>query len=306
VVIQFLRRLLRLLPGKLLIIWDNVSTHHSQDMQDVLVLPEIQARLQTLYLPSYAPELNPIELVWRYLKYVLLKNRVVRTLHELKIALRRAIRRLRRQPHLLRQFVRHAKIMTLFHPQSGQVRVKGTASTTNLILHPWLKHELEMILAQLPKKEALADPVENRAEWLPWQVGLHTKITLPQELPRLRMLLILDNLSGHKSVDLVLWLFAHGIMPLYTPLGGSWLNMTESVQRILKKRALEGSYPRTQAQIMAWFETVARHWNADPTPFIWGGKRQTRRQRARQRRLHRLGGSGAYTRRPVRRKWQVA
>jgi hypothetical protein len=199
-----------------------------------------------------------------------------------------------------------AKIMTLFHPQSGQVRVKGTASTTNLILHPWLKHELEMILAQLPKKEALADPVENRAEWLPWQVGLHTKITLPQELPRLRMLLILDNLSGHKSVDLVLWLFAHGIMPLYTPLGGSWLNMTESVQRILKKRALEGSYPRTQAQIMAWFENVACHWNTDPTPFIWGGKRQTRRQRARQRRLHRLGGSGAYTRRPVRRKWQAA
>jgi len=28
-------------------------------------------------------------------------------------------------------------------------------------------------------------------------------------------------------------LFEHGIMPLYTPLSGSWLNMTESIQRIL-------------------------------------------------------------------------
>jgi len=112
-VIGFLRRLLRLLPGKLLIIWDNASTHHSQDMQDFLALPDIQARLQTLYLPTYAPELNPVELVWRYLKYVLLKNRVVRTLHELKLALRHAIRRLRRQPHLLRQFVRHPKIYTV-------------------------------------------------------------------------------------------------------------------------------------------------------------------------------------------------
>jgi transposase len=37
-----------------------------------------------------------------------------------------------------------------------------------------------------------------------------------------------------------LWLCAHGIMPLYTPLGGSWLNMAESIQRILKRRALEG------------------------------------------------------------------
>jgi hypothetical protein len=31
-------------------------------------------------------------------------------------------------------------------------------------------------------------------------------------------------------------------------------------------------------------------WNADPTPFVWGGKRVARRQRARERR-HRLGGS---------------
>jgi putative transposase len=85
-------------------------------MQDFLALPEIQARLQMLYLPTYAPELNPVELVWRYLKYVLLKNRVVRTLHELKIALRRAIRRLRRRPHLLRQFVRHTKIYSVPEP----------------------------------------------------------------------------------------------------------------------------------------------------------------------------------------------
>jgi len=199
-----------------------------------------------------------------------------------------------------------AKIMTLFHPASGQVRLKGTPRTTNAILHPWLKDELEAILASLPDKQPLTDPAENRAEWERWQHGLQRKITLPQQLPRLRMLLILDNLSGHKSVDWVLWLFAHGIMPLFTPLAGSWLNMTESVQRILKKRALEGSYPRTAEQISEWFEAVARHWNTDPTPFIWGGKRQARRQRARQRRLHRLGGSGAYTRRPVRRKWQAA
>ena len=25
----------------------------------------------------------------------------------------------------------------------------------------------------------------------------------------------------------MLWLCAHGIMPLYTPVGGSWLNMAE-------------------------------------------------------------------------------
>ena len=43
----------------------------------------------------------------------------------------------------------------------------------------------------------------------------------------------MDNLAGHLTPRLVVWLFEHGIMPLYTPLGGSWLNMTESIQRIL-------------------------------------------------------------------------
>jgi transposase len=199
-----------------------------------------------------------------------------------------------------------AKIMTLFHPASGQVRVKGTPSTKNAILHPWLKAELAEIVAHLPTKAPLSDPIAHRAEWERWQEGLQNKLKLPEHLPRLRMLLVMDNLKGHKSTDFLLWLFQQGIMPLFTPLGGSWLNMTESVQRILKKRALEGSHPRTGEQIMERFETVAHHWNTNPTPFIWGGKRQARRQRARQRHLHRLGGSGAYTRRPIRRKWYPA
>jgi len=51
------------------------------------------------------------------------------------------------------------------------------------------------------------------------------RITLPECLPPLRMLLVLDNLTGHRTPAFVLWLFAHGVMPLYTPLGGSWLNL---------------------------------------------------------------------------------
>jgi hypothetical protein len=88
-------------------------------------------------------------------------------------------------------------------------------------------------------------------------------------------------------------------MPLYTPVGGSWLNMAESIQRVLKCRALDGQHPRDTAPIIAWFEAVARHWNAAPTPFLWGGKRAARRRRQRER--HRPGGSGAFARTPLRR-----
>jgi hypothetical protein len=203
-----------------------------------------------------------------------------------------------RQPH---EYLRNgtAKVLTLFHPADGQVRVEGVKTCPNGVLHPWLKRELAEILAELPECPPTAQG--SRAEWDRWQQGLSVKPTLPAELPPLRMLLVLDNLTGHKTPALLLWLFAQGIMPLYTPLSGSWLNMAESIQRILKRRALAGQHPDTPEQIMAWFESVADHWNQSPTPFVWGGKRQRRRQRQRERR-HRAGGSGAYTRRPVARR----
>src|SRR4051812_25410308 len=47
--------------------------------------------------------------------------------------------------------------------------------------------------------------------------------SLPDDLPPLRLLLVWDNRTGHKTPELVLWLCAHGVMPLYTPVGGSWL-----------------------------------------------------------------------------------
>lgn len=190
------------------------------------------------------------------------------------------------------------KMLTLFHPKTGELRVKGIRSCTNAVLHPWLKKELSEILAQLPEPSQEIGPEENRILWESWQAGLTKRIPLPEHLPPLRCLLVWDNLQGHKSVTMVEWLVAHGIMLLYTPLGGSWLNMAESIQRIIQRRALEGCHPTQPEQIIEWLEATARGWNADPTPFEWSGKRKARRQRAHARR-HRLGGSGACTTQPV-------
>ena len=43
-----------------------------------------------------------------------------------------------RYPH---EHIRHgtAKLLTLFHPASGRVRVKGVTSAANAVLHPWLE-----------------------------------------------------------------------------------------------------------------------------------------------------------------------
>ena len=46
-------------------------------------------------------------------------------------------------------------------------------------------------------------------------------------------------------------------MPLYTPLGGSWLNMSESIHRILKRGALDGEHLRIPEQIFSWLQETA-------------------------------------------------
>ncbi len=204
-----------------------------------------------------------------------------------------------RQPH---EYLRDgtAKVLTLFHPADGQVRLEGATSCPNVVRHPWLGRELSAVLEGLPASPAGANAA-TRIAWERWQDGLIVKPTLLSELPPLRMLLVLDNLAGHKTAAFVCWLFLHGIMPLYTPLSGSWLNMAESIQRVLKRRALRSQHPERPDQIIGWFEAVARYWNADPTPFRWGGKRMERRRRQRER-SHRVGGSRACTRGPIRRR----
>jgi hypothetical protein len=167
------------------------------------------------------------------------------------------------------------------------------------VLHGWLQEALAAIVAALPASATPSDPAVDRALWEAWQ-QLTVRFTLPEQLPPLRVLLVWDNLAGHKTPEMVLWLCAHGIMPLSTPLGGSWLNMAEAIQRLLKRRALDGQQPHSPAEIGAWFEQAARHWNQQPTPFVWHGRRRQRRRR-RSGDGHPVSGSAAHTHHPLTR-----
>jgi hypothetical protein len=188
-----------------------------------------------------------------------------------------------------------AKLLTLFRPATGEVRALPVERAPNAVLHPWLLHEVDTVLATLPPPAA--DPARAAAAWewrdeSPWDLA---------SLPPLRLLLVWDNLKGHQTPALLTALVERGVWPLFTPLGGSWLNLAESVQRILVRRALDGQHPTSAAEVMTWLAEQVAGWNAAPTPFAWGGKRAARRQRARERR-HALGGSGGYTRRPLARR----
>jgi hypothetical protein len=194
------------------------------------------------------------------------------------------------QPH---EYIRGgtAKLLTLFHPATGLLRATGVLSAPNAVLHPWMQDQMQSILDQLDKQSLpvrvpLPDDHPLMLTWQHWWWSYER----PKPAPALRLILIWDNLAGHLSYSMVCWLLQHGVLPLYTPLSGSWLNMAESVQRIIVRRALAGQHPKDAQQVIEWLEQTVAGWNQNPTPFVWNGKRRRRRERAR---LRRLGGSGA-------------
>src|SRR4051794_9831257 len=156
------------------------------------------------------------------------------------------------------------KILTLFHPPSGQGRLPPAARAPKGVLPPCLRERVSKTLTGGSAPAPARDPAVTRAAWMVWQAGLMVPFSLPHDLPPLRLLLVWDNLTGHKTPDLVLWLCAHGIMPLYTPVGGSWLNMAESIERVLKRRALDGQHPHRPAEIGRWFQRSARASKEQP------------------------------------------
>ncbi len=100
-VVRFLRVLLRKIAGKLLVIWDGAPIHHGQPIKDFLRRGGAR-RVHLEQLPGYAPELNPDEGIWNYLKRVELGNLCCRDLTELALALRRAKERLRHKRSVIR------------------------------------------------------------------------------------------------------------------------------------------------------------------------------------------------------------
>jgi transposase len=100
-VVGFLRVLLRKIAGKLLVIWDGSPIHHGRAVKEFLSAGAAK-RLRLERLPGYAPDLNPDEGIWNYLKRVELGNVCATDLAELRHRLRRAAVRVRHKPDVIR------------------------------------------------------------------------------------------------------------------------------------------------------------------------------------------------------------
>lgn len=100
-VVAFLRTLLDHIKGHLTVIWDGAPIHRSQVVKDFL-REGAAKRLHLEQLPGYAPDLNPDEGIWNYLKRVELGNVCCVDLAALTEQVRRAAHRLRQKPEIIR------------------------------------------------------------------------------------------------------------------------------------------------------------------------------------------------------------
>lgn len=109
-VTEFLRHLLRVVLGPVLVIWDGAPIHRSKVVKAFLQV-EANGRLDLEPLPGYAPDLNPLDCgVWHWLKNVALANVCATDLANLKAELRAATTRLRRKPSILKASFAEAKL----------------------------------------------------------------------------------------------------------------------------------------------------------------------------------------------------
>lgn len=103
----FLRELLKHLRGPVIVVWDRGTVHKGPDIRQLLSdFPRLSLEL----LPPYAPELNPVEQMWGYVKWDRLSNYVPRDTKELEQRLFEEIHMCRHDQDRLRGFWRGSEL----------------------------------------------------------------------------------------------------------------------------------------------------------------------------------------------------
>jgi putative transposase len=83
--------------------WDNASTHEDDEVE--AVLRGAAGRLVLLYLPTYSPWLNPIEMLWRHYRREVTHCELFESIDALLQATREFFERMNRTPGRTRAII---------------------------------------------------------------------------------------------------------------------------------------------------------------------------------------------------------
>lgn len=106
--IDFLAHLQRVAAPRLLVIWDGSPIHRRVAVKEYVAATKGALRVEPL--PAYAPDLNPVEWMWQYLKHVELGNLACLDLEQLHLEFHLALGRIRPKSDLIKSFFAGAQI----------------------------------------------------------------------------------------------------------------------------------------------------------------------------------------------------
>jgi transposase len=108
-VVAFLEPLRREVPGPLLLRWERAPIHR-RHLVTAFLAHSAAERIQRERLPASAPELNPVEGLWAYLKGVELGHVCGCNLPHRRKELHAAVKRVRRTPRMIKGCFEGAKL----------------------------------------------------------------------------------------------------------------------------------------------------------------------------------------------------
>jgi len=101
---------------------------------------------------------------------------------------------------------------------------------------------------------------------------------LPQDIKRIYA--IADNLSSHRTTDVLLFMLAHPRWEMvFQPKYAAYLNLIEPWWKILRSLALAGRRFETWDEVTTAIAQATTYWNAHRHPFTWGQQRRHRPRR---------------------------
>jgi transposase len=106
--VQLLRRLMRGRRRPLDLVLDNLPVHKTAAVWDYIQF--LRGKLTLHFLPSYAPELNPDELVWSYVKRTGVARNPLQAGERLDDRIAAQLTELAADPALIRSFFRHPSV----------------------------------------------------------------------------------------------------------------------------------------------------------------------------------------------------
>lgn len=91
-----------------------------------------------------------------------------------------------------------------------------------------------------------------------------------EKWPINELILILDNLSIHRSLDVQLWALAHErVRFLFQPTYAPWLNLIEPWWKTLRSLALAGRRFENVATVRSSIVKSTDYWNCHRQPYVW-------------------------------------